>query len=105
MSDILTEHHKSLLRKGAKFCPTPKKTTDNHLHYQSFLKFQEQIRWAYFFPKQNDFELQENNFVKPPWYQNTTKAAPIASFAVESFLEACLRDITQKKSQRQSSSK
>ena len=65
---------------------------DNHAQYQSYLKFVESVRWRYFFAKQNNFKEEENDFVKTPWYQGTDKAAPLASPAVESFLEACGRD-------------
>ena len=57
----LTEHHKSLMRKNPKFCPTPTKPIDVHGHYQDFISFRESVRWAYFFAKENDFKPQENN--------------------------------------------
>ena len=100
LDSILTAGHKSLLRKGSKFCPTPTKPIDNFLHYQSFIKFQESVRWAYFFAKQNNFKPETNDFVKTPWYRNTTKAAPAASPAVETFLSASLRDIMDPKLRR-----
>ena len=84
---ILSAGHKSLLRKGAKFCPTPTHPIDDHAYYQGFLRFQESVRWAYFHAKQNNFQPTEDTFTAPTWYQRTDKAAPEASKAVEAFLE------------------
>ena len=81
------------MRKNPKFCPTPTKPIDNHSHYQDFILYREAVRWAYDFAKKNDFKPEPNTFVKPPWYQRTTRAAPLASPAVEAFLESCLRDL------------
>ena len=100
MDYLITAAHKSLLRKGAKFCPTPRTPIDNHAAYQSFLKFQESVRWAYFFAKENNFEQQKNTFVSTPWYQRTSRAAPKASSSVEAFLESCLRDLMDPKLRR-----
>ena len=77
-----------------------KNSIDNHGAYESFLKFQESVRWSYHFAKENNFEPEKNNFSTTPWYSRTTKAAPKASAAVETFLEACLRDLMDPKLRR-----
>lgn len=41
-----------------------------------------------------------NNFIPKPWYQRSTNITPRASFAVESFLESCERDLIDPKLRR-----
>ena len=63
--------------------------------YKSFLKWAEAVRWIYFWAKQRDFrEDVENNFEKKPWYQGTDRKAPLASPAIEAFLDKCERDLS-----------
>ena len=45
------------------------------------------------FCKEANFQPTENTFKITPWYRRTSNKAPIASHAVEAFLEACANDM------------
>ena len=92
--EFLTEDHKSLLRKGGKFCPTPRVPINMFEKVKDFNRFRESLRWTYFHAKKNGFKPQENNFNAEVWYQRTKAKAPLASAPVEAFLEACMNDLT-----------
>ena len=52
------------------------------------------MRWAYLCNTDKRPEDEEQTFQKTPWYRKTTKAAPIACPALESYLEAVGRDLS-----------
>ena len=92
-SQYMDEAHKSLMRKGIKFVPTPRRPIDLKSYLEDMDHFKESVRWAYFFPKKNNFEAIINTFESKPWHQRTQNKAPHGSSAVETFLESCLSDI------------
>ena len=96
----IKDHHKSLLRKGVKFVPTPRQPIDLLQHARDIEKFKESVRWAYFHAKKVDFTPVKDIFVMKPWYQRTKNKAPLASTAVECFLQACHNDILDEKLRR-----
>ena len=69
---------KSLLRRGAKFCPTPTKPINELKHYENFIRWRENIRWKYHFEKDKNPDDPQNDFEKKPWYQKTDRKAPVA---------------------------
>ena len=64
--EFLTEDHKSLMRKGNTFYPTPRKPVNEKKNYEDYLKFRENVRWAYWHAKQDNFRRTENDFITIP---------------------------------------
>ena len=81
----------SLCMLGGKFCPTPKTLTNETKHYENFVRWRENIRWKYHFAKDKDLTQPEPEFQKEPWYQRTSRSAPIARDCPE--LEAMLAGV------------
>ena len=50
----IPEDGKALMRKSPKFCPTPRGPIEEMEHYKDFLRFQQSIRWKWFFHKEKD---------------------------------------------------
>ena len=60
-------------------------------HYENFIRWRENIRWKYHFAKDKDPMEPEPDFKKEPWYQRTSRPAPIARDCPE--LEAMLAGV------------
>ena len=69
LKDRITENHKKVLRKNPKFIRNPTKPIDNYAQNLAFKNFRESMRWVLHHAKQNNFEEENDNFVKTPWYQ------------------------------------
>ena len=90
---ILSEGHKSLCRKGKKFVPTPTTPVDNREIYEDWLKWRNRMRWKFYHAKKRNFQGEDPDFVKKPWYQHSEHSPPAASAAVEAYMEMCLKDM------------
>ena len=92
----ISEDAKALYRKGPKFCPTPRGPVDEMEQYKSFLRFQQSVRWKWFFNKDKDpLNLINDDFQAKPWDTRTERCDPIASDApeLEAFLSAIEKDV------------
>ena len=83
----------SLLKKGPTFTPTPLNPPDLSVVQDDILDWKERIRWAFVFRSKKLLEdprasLDNDPFVKPPWYSRTEKLAPKASEEVETFMSS-----------------
>ena len=90
----ISEAGNKLCRMGPKTCPTPTQPVDELAQYESFLKWRESMRWAYFFNKDKRPEDVEQTFLKTPWYRKTKRAAPVACPALETYFESVGRDLS-----------
>ena len=87
----ISEDGLALLRKSPKFCPTPGGPTEEMEHYKAFLRFQQNLRWKWFFNKNKDTFNLDDDFQSKPWDTKTERSAPTAHDAPE--LEAFLAGI------------
>ena len=92
---VLPEAGKTLMRLGPKTCPTPRGPIDEKALHESFVRFRENLRWAWHRNKGQNFETILDTFEKEPWYERTQKSAPIARDCpqLEAFLDACFQDL------------
>ena len=92
----------SLLKKGPTFTPTPLNPPDLAVVQEDIWDWKERVRWAFVFRSKKLLEdpnaiLDNDPFIKPPWFRRTDKLAPKASDEVETFLssvESCLLSST-----------
>ena len=51
------------------------------------------MRWKFYHAKKRNFQGEDPEFVKKPWYQNSEYSPPPASVSVEAYMEICLKDM------------
>ena len=92
---VLPEAGKTLMRLGPKTCPTPMGPTDEKALHTGFVRFRENLRWAWHHNKGLGFEEILDTFEKKPWYEKTERLAPVARDCpqLEAFLDACYQDL------------
>ena len=91
----ISEDGKALLRKSPKFCPSPKGPIEEMEQYKSFLRFQQSMRWKWFFNKEKDPFNIIDDYQPQPWHSRTDRQAPIATDApeLEAFLAGMEKDL------------
>ena len=91
----ISEDGKALLRKSPKFCPSPKGPIEEMEQYKSFLRFQQSMRWKWFFNKEKDPFNIIDDYQPQPWHSRTGRQAPIATDApeLEAFLAGMEKDL------------